>query len=641
MPPKAIGIDLGTTYSAIAYLDDSRRPRMIRNGLGDYLTPSAIYCREDEILFGKEAVRESIHCPTAYADSFKRDMGSKYFRQTIRDVNVPPEVISGLLLSHLICDAEPQIGPIEKAVITVPAFFDESRRRATERAGQLAGLEVTDIINEPTAAVLAYGCQLGFLNLQTPEKEKMLRVLLYDLGGGTFDVTILEINGVDFRTLATDGDVKLGGIDFDERLLNHFASEFMAVHDIDLRTVPEACANLWVDAQMAKHGLSSSQHAEVTLGFEGKQHRISVTRSEFENLIQDLIARTEITTKMVMTEAGLTSSDIDRVILVGGSTRIPYVEDVLQRMFGDKLDRSLSPDEAVAQGAALYADIAQTPQQARSFDLTNVNSHSLGVVARDPKTRRKMVSVLIPKNTALPSAVKKRFKVARNGQKNVAVNVVEGENHDPDNCAQIGQCIVRDLPPDIAAGTSVIVKFKYLANGFLNVSAKVPDARRSAQAEIRTERPSRFEEDLEFWRNRLLKRPTASADMHGESRLSELFMTIGRSAIHEDVPWSLARTRKKAEEDSVALDHAQGLLTTAMTAHENALTQAEKIQTLATSSQARVEFEKQKVKTNESIMELGRRCVSKNCNLPGLEDEIAEARQLHSRMKQEEKRTNV
>lgn len=638
--PLAVGIDLGTTYSAIAFLDDSGRPQTVRNRSGDLLTASALLFSEDEILVGKDAIRQSVQFPEAYADSFKRDMGLRSFRHTVRDFDVPPEVLSGILLQRMIRDAEGQVGKIAKAVITVPAFFDETRRRATQRAGQLADIDVIDIINEPTAAALAYGSQQGFLNLYAPSKGEADRVLVYDLGGGTFDVTVLEVDGKNFRTLATDGDVKLGGRDFDELLVNYFADDFCKRHGIDLRAEPASCASLWIDAQLAKHALSVRQRAEVTLEHEGNRLRIDVTRSEFEELIGALIGRTEITTKMVMQDANLTSADIDRVLLVGGSTRIPMVEDMLRKVFGDKLDRSLSPDEAVAHGAALYAGIIQSPET-KAFDLTNVNSHSLGVVGRDPKTQRRVVSVLIPKNSALPCTIRKQFQTARDGQESVAVTVVEGESHSPDNCTPLGKCVVRDLPPDIPAATPVFVEFQYLANGLLSVSAQLPEARRSAHAEISTDRQE-VNENLEMWRSRLLNAgddkdatidSLESTSMEGALvELDNLYKSIGAASVTQDLPWLLSRTKKAAAE---ALDTLAGLrddVGQAEIEHEKAITQADKVHTLSTLSRCKSELAKHEELTNLSLIELGRRCVGRSCPLSGVEDKVVEARKLRERI---------
>ena len=238
----AVGIDLGTTYSVVSYLDPSGRPTTVPNGWGDLLTPSAVLC-DEEIVVGKEAVKSSALTPERYAECFKRDMGGPSFHDKIRGMDVPPEVLSAFVLERLKQDAEQRLGPIRRVVITVPAFFDETRRKATQDAGRLAGLEVMDIINEPTAAALAFAHSRGFLDDSPSAEAKPQRVLVYDLGGGTFDVTVLQIEARSFLALATDGDVRLGGKDFDERLVNHLADKFLAAHGIDPRGDPQTPPN--------------------------------------------------------------------------------------------------------------------------------------------------------------------------------------------------------------------------------------------------------------------------------------------------------------------------------------------------------------------------------------------------------------
>jgi molecular chaperone DnaK len=303
-PP--IGIDLGTTYSVIAQIDATGRPVTILNSQGDLLTPSAVFCDRDDVIVGREAVRAAVMEPDAYAECFKRDMGGSVYHRKVRGVDVPPEVLSAFVLERMKRDAEPRVGPIRKAVITVPAFFDETRRKATQDAGRLAGLDVLDIINEPTAAAVAFGYQHGFFQPNAADTtDKPMRVLVYDLGGGTFDVTILEIGPQGFRALATDGDVRLGGKDWDERLIDHLAGQFATEHGVDPRSDPQDAAQLWLDAQEAKHALSERTRALVMLFHAGIRMRIEVTRELFQDLTRDLLERTETTTSLVIKEAAL------------------------------------------------------------------------------------------------------------------------------------------------------------------------------------------------------------------------------------------------------------------------------------------------------------------------------------------------
>ncbi len=432
-PP--VGIDLGTTYSVLAYLDPTGRPVTVLNGQGDLLTPSAVLCDGDDIVVGREAVRSSSLSPELYAECFKRDMGEASFRQKIRGNDVPPEVLSAFVLDRLKRDGEQRLGPISRVVITVPAFFDATRRKATQEAGRLAGLEVLDIINEPTAAAVAFGYNQGFLDLSRPagtlagtmypwsgSAAGRQRIMVYDLGGGTFDVTILEIEGTRFRALATDGDVRLGGKDFDQRLVEHLAEKFRAAQGVDPRSDPQDAAQLWIEAQEAKQALSERTKATVVCFHAGIRMRIEVTRTEFEEMIRDLVERTETTASLVVRKTGLEWSQIDRVLLIGGSSRIPMVRNVLAQISGKAPDCSQSPDEAVAHGAALYAGMlmGQSSAEKPACELVNVNSHSLGVVGTDPKTREKLNVILIPKDTPLPCRVVRSFKTAKPDQRNVA-----------------------------------------------------------------------------------------------------------------------------------------------------------------------------------------------------------------------------
>ena len=340
-----------------------------------------------------------------------------------------------------------------------------------------------------------------------------MRILVYDLGGGTFDVTILELAGSQFRTLATDGDVLLGGKDFDERLVNYVAEQFVAAQGIDPRSDPQDAAQLWIDAQEAKHTLTERSKATVVCIHAGVRMRIEVTRERFEDITRDLVERTETTTSLVVKQAGLTWPEIDRVLLVGGSGRMPMIGQMLRKLTGKELDCSLSPDEVVAHGAALYAamlvgDTAVPPE--RRCKLINVNSHSLGVVGTHPQTQQKINAILIPKNTPLPCRAARTFRTARANQQSVCVVVVEGESQRPEACITLGECLVRDLPPGLPLNTAVDVEYAYSADGRISVSARVPSIRYSERVEIRRN-ADRDLSDLDTWRDRLCKGAGASS----------------------------------------------------------------------------------------------------------------------------------
>src|SRR5262249_50114492 len=346
-----VGIDLGTTYSVVAHLDAHGRPISIPNSAGDLLTASVILFEESGPVVGKEAVLAAAMEPEKIAECVKRDMGSRAYRKKINGEVLPPEVISSIILKSLKADAERKLGPVRKAVITVPAYFDEPRRQATIDAGRLAGLDVLDIINEPTAAAITYGYQLGFLDRGGRTGGKPLRVLVYDLGGGTFDVTIVEIQGTSFKALATDGDVSLGGKDWDEKLVDIAAEAFIHEHREDPRANPASAQDLWFAAETAKKTLSERPKATIYVNHLGTRAKVEVTRQQFDEATAHLLGRTRTTTEIVVRQAAMTWANIDKVLLVGGSTRMPMVVRMLEELTGKPPERSVSPDEAVAHGA--------------------------------------------------------------------------------------------------------------------------------------------------------------------------------------------------------------------------------------------------------------------------------------------------
>ncbi len=499
----AVGIDLGTTYSVIAYLDAHGRPTSLPNAAGDILTPSVVLFDPEGPVVGKEAVQAAALEPGRVAVCVKRDMGQKAYRQKINGESIPPEVISSLILRSLKTSAERRLGSVRQAVITVPAYFDEVRRRATMTAGRLAGLEVLDIINEPTAAAIAYGYQLGFLdpNGQLPG-DRPLRVLVYDLGGGTFDVTILEIRGTAFKALATDGDVYLGGKDWDERLIGIAAERFIEHSGDDPRENPATLADLWNAAEAAKRTLSERPRASLIVNHGGTRLKVDVTRQEFEEATADLLGRTRTTLEIVVRQAGLTWSAIDRVLLVGGSTRMPMVVRLLEELTGKAPEQSLSPDEAVAHGAALYADLLLRQQGIReevpAFSVTNINSHSLGIIVVETATGRRRNRILIPKNTPLPATITKIFPTHKPNQRSVAIRVVEGESERPEACIQVGLCSIRDLPPHLPAGWPVQVSYSYKSNGRLHVNARVKGQATSVRVDFIRDNVL-AKEELAYW----------------------------------------------------------------------------------------------------------------------------------------------
>jgi molecular chaperone DnaK len=644
-----VGIDLGTTFSVIAYLDEAGQPITIPNGAGDLITPSAIFVDEEEVIVGREAVRGSATAPDRYAECFKRDMGYARYQQKVCNLDVPPEILSALVLERLKQDAERRIGPFGSVVITVPAFFDENRRRATQEAGRLAGLEVLDIINEPTAAALAYGYQRGFLDLTGAGSPQPQRVMVYDLGGGTFDVTVLEIDGNRFRALATDGDVLLGGKDFDMRLVDYVAQQFIETHGVDPRSDPQDAAQLLLDAQEAKHALSERTKTTLNCIHAGIRMRVTVTREQFQELTRDLLERTETTCSLVLAEAKLDWSKIDRVLLVGGSSRMPIVAQMLAKLSGKEPDCSQSPDEAVAQGAALYAGMLlgrQEPTARPSCELVNVNSHSLGVVGINPQTRERTNVVLIPKNTALPAQAARMFRLAKAGQRGVRIAVVEGESHRPEDCIALGECNIRDLPPGLPLGTAIEVLYRYAANGRLSVYARVPDVRYSAHVEI-VSNGHRELADLESWRAKLLGRgapaPMSSAAVAppaGEpqdragilQRLDMMYARVGMVAVRGALPASLEQSRQVAMASASELAAVQTNLKELEAGRQRVGAGAEAARLESALARLRGDWQRVQKQADFAHLILGRECVGAGFYPPGTEREAQEILRLQQRL---------
>ncbi|HUS37982.1 MAG TPA: Hsp70 family protein [Pirellulales bacterium] len=494
-----VGIDLGTTNSAVAYIDEMGRPTTLVNSEGDLVTPSVVLLEGNSVIIGKEALKALATDAERVAQCAKRDLGYRAFHKSLEGRQFPPEAIQAFVLKKIKNDAQQIIGEFRRVVVTVPAYFDEVRRKATQDAGYMAGLEVLDIINEPTAAAIAFGYQTGILASKAGTHTQ-LKILVYDLGGGTFDVTVMEIDGTDFRALATDGDVLLGGHDWDQRLIDFVAEDFIRTHQLDPREDPCTAGRLWRECEDAKRTLSARARVSVACDYQGRASRCEITRDTFEEITRDLLDRTQFTTRQTLQASGLSWNDIDRVLLVGGSTRMPMVIDMITQLAGKAPDRSVSADEAVAHGAALRAKLMldEADGAPPAFQIRNVNSHSLGIVATDHKTSQRRTAILIPRNTPLPAVAKRVFKTKTDGQKTILVQIVEGESASPEDCTEIGKCVVRDLPPGLAAKTPIDVRFRYLENGRLTVTVNVEGTDRALKHDM-TRENSLTQEQLDSW----------------------------------------------------------------------------------------------------------------------------------------------
>jgi molecular chaperone DnaK len=494
----AIGIDLGTTYSAVAMLDEHGQPRTLENSEGDKITPSVLLFEGADIIVGKEAAKAKTTHNDAVAEHSKRFLGHRSFEQRFGDVQYPPEALQAYILKKIRSDVQQRIGDFKYAVITVPAYFDEARRKATQDAGYMAGIDVLDIINEPTAAAIAYGAQQS----SDPDSQTAPQtILVYDLGGGTFDVSIVKIDGNEFVTLATDGDVQLGGIDWDHRIVNMIAEHFIAEHGSDPRDDPNTLGRIWREAQDAKHTLTARNECTVTCDYQGNAISFTLTRDEFAALTRDLVERTKFTTIQTLAAAQLDWNAIDRILLVGGSTRMPAINEMLTQLSNRPLDQSVSPDEAVAHGAALHAGIclSELAGEPARFSVQNVNSHSLGVIGVEPATRRPRTGHIIPRNSPLPVTARRRFRL-RQGQTSIMLQVVEGESKSPDACIMIGQCDINGIPSDLPEASKLEVRFHYRSDGRLSMRVLIEGTDIKLDHEFKREN-SLTQEQLDAWRS--------------------------------------------------------------------------------------------------------------------------------------------
>ncbi len=497
-----VGIDLGTTFSAVAWLRPDGRTEMIPNARGEVLTPSAVLFNDADIVVGQDAIRLAAGTAERLAQWAKRDVGKAVYSQQIMGQSLPPEAIQACVLRQLQADAVRHLGGDFRTVITVPAYFDDPRRRATLEAGKMAGLDVVDIINEPTAAALAFGEKLGYLTANWDAGVPM-RTLVFDLGGGTFDVTLMDIQPRTFRTLATDGDARLGGVDWDKRLVDYCADQFVRHFGSDPRHDANSLLKLQLESERAKRLLSVSTQASVRVEHGGYANEVPIARAQFEELTADLLLRTSHTTRAVLTAAGCTWRDISRILLVGGATRMPMVFTMLKDLSGVLPDHSVHPDEAVARGAAVFAAQAisggNKAISALDCRITNVNSHSLGVQGLEVETGRRINRIVIPKNTGLPIRITKKFITTKNDQRSLAVHILEGESRVPTACTVVGTTIVRNLPAGLPKGSDVLITFEYGTNGRLQVFVEVPGTTCQSRLELESN-GARTDQQVARWR---------------------------------------------------------------------------------------------------------------------------------------------
>jgi molecular chaperone DnaK len=473
----AVGIDLGTTFSSVSIVNDNGDPEILVNAEGERLTPSAVFFDEESIVIGELAKYNSTIHPNEVIQFVKREMGNGDFYVKHHGRKLSPIDISALILKKLKQDSETLLGDeIRYAVLTVPAYFDEKHRRATEQAGEIAGFKVLNLINEPTAAAIAF----GVLKSEVDET-----VLVYDLGGGTFDATLVwvERKGETIRILSTDGDSRLGGKDFDDAIIRKCVDKFKSEHNFDPSEDAAESQQLRLDAEKAKKELSARPKTTILVRAGGLRSQVTITRDEFNEAIKPKIDTTLALVRSVLRMAKVQPSEVDRILMIGGSTRIPIVREMVSGMFTKEVDVSINPDEAVSLGASIMAakEVAKIPNESipssveekiGGINITDVVSHSIGIEASAPGTMQKINSILIKKNSPIPCEVSKEFVTSIPGQTAVKLTVFQGEFQNPSLCNPIGDFFMTGLPPNRPPGKRVRVTVACTANGTVQITAK-------------------------------------------------------------------------------------------------------------------------------------------------------------------------
>lgn len=496
-PGHTVGIDLGTSYSAIAMLEAEGVPVCLENAAGQLVTPSVVILGDGgQVTVGPAPDRIAEAPAGRVLIGIKRHMGDTSFALTHEGRRLTPELVSAMILTRLKQDAERIVKPVRNAVITVPYYFNEPRRQATRNAGRIAGYNVVDIINEPTAATLAYAWQKGELgHPDLPQIEKT--ILVYDLGGGTFDVTLVRYTPSEFHVVATDGDTMLGGLDWTQRLADWIRGEFERRTGINPAGDPMAMKRLLVEAEAAKRELTLFGKSKVSFACHGQSIDLPLTGQHFETLTADLLQRTRDTTEYLLDQARIAPTDLDEVLLVGGSSCMPAVSAMLEQICRRKPSRELNPQTAVAQGAAIHAAILQARQdeagaiatalrnRLRSVVMTDVNSHSLGVEIADPRQRGRQINhIMVPRNSRLPIHVKQRFVTTTDNPRSILIRLYEGETQDLAGCTFIGDFRLTGLPDELPKGSPVELIYGYSDRGHIRIQLRELTGNRQTEVAI-------------------------------------------------------------------------------------------------------------------------------------------------------------
>ena len=551
---KIIGIDLGTTNSAVAVMEGGS-PVIIPNSEGNRTTPSVVaFTKDGERLVGETAKRQAITNPDRTVSSIKREMGTEYKTAEIDGKKYSPEEISAMILQKLKSDAENYLNDtVTNAVITVPAYFTDAQRQATKDAGKIAGLTVDRIINEPTAASLAYGLD---------KEDDQAKIMVYDLGGGTFDVSILEVGDGVFEVLSTRGNNKLGGDDFDNKLVDYLASEFKKESGVDLTKDLTAMQRLKDAAEKAKKELSSTMTTNVNLPFitavDGQPVHldISITRAKFDELTKDLVEETRKPVEDALKDSGLSASEVDKVLLVGGSTRIPAVQDLVKNLIGKEPQRDINPDESVALGAAIQGGVLTG--EVKDLLLLDVTPLSLGI-----ETLGGVATKLIERNTTIPTKKSQVFTTAADGQTEVDIHVVQGEREMAADNTTLGRFQLTGIPSARRGVPQIEVTFDIDANGIVNVTAKDQGSGKEQKITITSssnlteeEIDKRVKEAEQFAEEDKKKKESIDAKNNAESLVYQARKTIEEAGIEGSEKDELEAEIKKLE-DAIATDDAE------------------------------------------------------------------------------------